>query len=291
MVTYTQDTNGNLTNVSGPYGNFVYGQGPVGYSSIGLSSMQNPRLNTWTFGFYTDFRAQTVTFPPNGNGGGPTTTGYVYSPPDTTPKGWMKTVSTDANNHGTYIASYPAQAVKTTDALTHSRSASYTANDDIQMATDAMSPGNNTTFTYDALNNPTTEAKPTGATNYLAYSNGAPMSPGVTCSSTDSSHPYLAKCSEDAQGHQSTYTYDGPGNRLAPRCNPTPGTGWNTTPTATTTFISIRHPPSAVGPHRWTPPNRRSSPSTRLSSKAHVLWPGRRRANIHGSLGPARLAR
>ncbi len=59
---------------------------------------------------------------------------------------------------------------------------------DVLTAADAMGSPNTTTFTYDSLNNPASQALPTGATGYLAYANGQAMG-GQICASSDSGHP------------------------------------------------------------------------------------------------------
>ena len=119
----------------------------------------------------------------------------------------MQATSTDPLSHTTtYQVSYPGQVTKTTDALSHSRSSTYTSNSDVATSTDAMGVGNVTTYGYDALNNPASAQIPTGATVNAYYANGA------SCTTSDSIHPYLPKCVNDAQGNQNTATYDTPGN-------------------------------------------------------------------------------
>ncbi len=212
VVTYTQNSAGYLTQVAYPDGTSVtYNYGPVPTNE--LTSIQNERGNTWSFGYDSYFHATSVTYPPAASGGATSSTNYSYGPTDpSVVNAWVKTTSTDPNGHATtYQSAYTGTALKATDALGRSRASTYSADKDVLTAADAMSSPNTTTFTYDSLNNPASQALPTGATGYLAYANGQAMG-GQSCASSDSGHPYLAKCAMDAQSNMSTFSYDGPGN-------------------------------------------------------------------------------
>ncbi len=79
---------------------------------------------------------------------------------------------TDPEQHATkYEHDADGQVSKVTDALGHSRSRTFDANRNIDSATDAMgvgsTPGNVTTYGWDARNNPTSAKLPTGATSAI----------------------------------------------------------------------------------------------------------------------------
>lgn len=212
VITYTQNTAGYLTQVSYPDGtsvNYSYGAVPTQE----LTSIQNERGNTWSLGYDGYFKAISVTYPPAASGGTTSSTNYSYGPSDpSVVNAWVKTTSTDPNGHATtYQSAYAGMSLKVTDALGRSRASTYSADKDVLTAADAMGSPNTTNFTYDSLNNPASQALPTGATGYLAYANGQAMG-GQSCASSDTGHPYLAKCTMDAQSNMATFSYDGPGN-------------------------------------------------------------------------------
>jgi len=212
VVTYTQNTAGYLTQVSYPDGTSVtYSYGALPGNA--LASIDNERGNTWSLAYDHFFKATSVTYPPAAAGGATTSTNYSYGPSDpSVTNAWIRTTSTDPSGHATtYQSAYAGMSLKVTDALGRNRASTYSADKDVLTAVDAMGSPNTTTFTYDSLNNPTSKALPTGATGYLAYANGQAMG-AQSCSSSDSGHPYLAKCAMDAQSNMSTFTYDGPGN-------------------------------------------------------------------------------
>ncbi|MDQ2838110.1 MAG: RHS repeat-associated core domain-containing protein [Actinomycetota bacterium] len=167
-----------------------------------LNGVIDPDSNETYFAYDSD-QVKTITYPQ----ASPNTQTYAYAYPAAGSTYWQQTTSTDPNSNATtYQLAYAGQVTKTTDALGHSRSAKYTSNSDVQTSTDANGTGNVTTFGYDALNNPSSAQIPTGATQNAYYAASA------NCSTTDSTHPYLPKCSTDAQGNKSTGTYDSPGN-------------------------------------------------------------------------------
>jgi RHS repeat-associated protein len=167
-----------------------------------FDAIYDPNNNETDFAYNGDDQLQTLTYPQ----ASPNTQTYAYAYSTTT--GYARrTTSTDPSAHATkYERDYSGQKRQTTDALGHIRSSTYSSNSDVQTSTDANGAGNVTTFGYDALNNPTTAALPTGATQNAYYAASA------NCSTTDSTHPYLPKCSTDAQGNKATGSYDSPGN-------------------------------------------------------------------------------
>jgi RHS repeat-associated protein len=177
-------------------------------------------------------RVAQITFPTST----PNTQNYTYTNPaagTTSPTYWEQGASEDPNSHTTtYQTNYAGQAVKVTDALGHSRSTTYTSNGAIATSVDAIGSGNTTTYGYDALNNPVSATLPTGAATTAAYASSS------SCSTTDTIHPYLPKCSKDAQGNQNTFTYDTPGNLTQQK---------NTTTGATLTYTYNPSTPTCGG--------------------------------------------
>lgn len=118
-----------------------------------------------------------------------------------------KGTSTDPNGHvTTYEMAYAGSPLRTTDALSHARLTTYTANFDTATAQDALL--KTVTYGYDTTTNlPSSVSIPNGAAATAQYG-----TTGLVCMSTDTTHPYQPKCAKDMQGNISTYAYDGPGN-------------------------------------------------------------------------------
>lgn len=213
LITRVTDTSGrhvDYTTTGGFLTQVVDGAGEItnyGYCGCGsLTGIEDPNANTTTLGHATDSRVSSITDPQTT----PNETDFDYTAPDSAVSAaWVQTTVTDQNSHDTtYQVAYSGTPAKVTDALGHSRSATYTPNGDVATAVDAIGAGNTTTFGYDALNNPISAQLPTGAETMAQYASGS------GCSSSDTIHPYLVKCVEDAQGNQTTFSYDGPGNTL-----------------------------------------------------------------------------
>ncbi|MFI0975553.1 RHS repeat-associated core domain-containing protein [Streptomyces sp. NPDC021093] len=115
-----------------------------------------------------------------------------------------KTTVTDPELHTTVYELDAAGAVlKTTDGLGHTRTTAYDANRNVKTATDALgtatTPGNVTTYGWDARNNPTSSRLPTGATALTGdWATKAGMDVPGTRQTPD--------------GEKATYTYDAAGN-------------------------------------------------------------------------------
>jgi len=146
---------------------------------------------------------------------------YAYTAPDSSSPAttWTTTTSTDGNNHTTtYSSTYPGPVISTRDGLGRTRSGAYNSNGDGLTVVDAMgsgnTSGNTSTYTYNSRNSPVSAQAPTGASSYLGYAANDTLGGGRSCASSDTSHPYLAKCAADAQGNTATFSYDGPGNLL-----------------------------------------------------------------------------
>lgn len=201
VITYTQNFYGWLDYFTDGAGK-VYDYNFNGTTSL-FDLLKDPNGNTTTFAYDANNALATITYPQ----AAPNTQTYTYAGPLVGASNYLRSTSKDPkNNTTTYDLNYPGLVNKTTDALGHSRSSTYTSNSDVATSTDAMGIGNVSTFGYDALNNPTTSALPTGATASAYYSNGP------NCSTTVTTQPYLAKCITDAQGNQNTATYDTRGN-------------------------------------------------------------------------------
>jgi len=147
----------------------------------------------------------------NSTTGGSATTTFAYpsstSTTETDPGGHVTTDTLDAMGRVT--------AVK--NALGQARSQTWTPNSNLATAVDATgsgtTAGNTTKFSYDSNNNLMAVSIPSGAGAAAQYANSTTS--GSACSSTDTTHPYLAKCSEDAQGNQASATYDTAGNQTS----------------------------------------------------------------------------
>ncbi|MFD9735195.1 RHS repeat-associated core domain-containing protein [Umezawaea sp. NPDC059074] len=192
-------TDGRLTRFSDRDGKAV----SVGYDSDGLlTSITDARGGTYTVG-YTDERVTSLTQPITG---GTATTAYAYDVDA------RKTTVTDANGHAA-VHEFDDQGrqVKATDALGHAQSRTWTANSDVNTATNALT--NSTTYTYDPLNNLIGTQLATGAKNVVGY--------------TDSTHPHLPTQVTDPSGNQITSEYDSNGNTTKIRSTALNADLWN----------------------------------------------------------------
>lgn len=183
---YDYDSAGRLTGIQVAGGEWT----DFGYdSSSRITSVKRYLTNGQRSG-----DAATTTFSYAAGSNGATTT------KETNPLGKATTYALDAQGRVT----------KTTDPLGRARATTWTPNGDVSTATDALGTagtgGRVTTYAYDTNNQVTSVAIPTGAKTRLQYAGGA------GCSSTDTTHPYLAKCSTDAQGNITSTTYDAAGN-------------------------------------------------------------------------------
>ncbi|MGI8751951.1 MAG: DNRLRE domain-containing protein [Acidimicrobiales bacterium] len=184
-------------------------------SSNDLTSIVDPSGVTTTVGYSSDGQDKVTSFDQDSTGIKATTT-YDYT------SSFGNTLVHDPDtvapyNHGmtTYGIDGFGRVITTTDAMGHMRPNTWTAQSNVETATDAMSPGNKTTFGYDpAGNNLTSATTPMGAAGYLGYTNGQAFgTTGKTCTTADTGHPYQAKCGMDPQGSMTSYSYDDPGNQ------------------------------------------------------------------------------
>jgi RHS repeat-associated protein len=198
---YLYDASGNLTQVTDP------NSGVTKYSYTGgrISGIQTAGNAFTDIGYDSLGRVSSVTrWTTRGQASGPSSVfGFGYatgSSTETNPLGQTTTYTLDSSSRVTRVS----------DPLGHARSRTWTANSDVATAVDAMGTGstgsNVTTYSYDSVNNVTAVALPTGAAGTAQY--GA----ATGCATTDTTHPYLAKCASDAQGDQTSATYDTVGN-------------------------------------------------------------------------------
>ncbi|MDQ2738187.1 MAG: DUF6531 domain-containing protein [Actinomycetota bacterium] len=221
MVTYGYDGSGNLTSTRDYDGHSTTYQYD---SSNRLTRIVTAANHIVDLGYDTAYRVSSVTRYLNGTAGSSSISGFAY--PTAT-----STVETNPNNnHYTFTLDASGRPIKVTDPLGHSRAQAFTANGDLTTAADAMgsgsNPGNVTTYRYDSNNRTTGTATPTGAATKYEYD------PSASCASTDSNHPYLAKCKTDAQGDSSLTGYDTAGNTTSV-ADTTPGRKVAATATAT----------------------------------------------------------
>ncbi|ALG08323.1 hypothetical protein AOZ06_16665 [Kibdelosporangium phytohabitans] len=145
---------------------------------------------------------------------GPLATLFTY--------GDKQTVETDANtNKVTYKYDDQGRQTEAVDALGHVQKKTWTANSDVQVTTDGLT--NNTTRSYDSLNNLIGTELPTGAKNAIGY--------------TKTGQPHLPTTSKDPQGNEITRDYDDAGNLTKVR-----STGLN----ADLQVLTYNHPQGTV---------------------------------------------
>lgn len=201
-VKYFYDRSGNLTTVLDSADGVVRYR----YNDAGqLIALQTPGLSWVGFGYDSTGRVTKVDrfLVRNRDRGDASTTTFSY--------GSGQTTQTNPLGHNTvYSFDGLGRVTKVTDPLNRARSATWTANSDIATAVDAMgtggAAGNTTTFSYDSNNSRTAVQAPTGAAARAQYTNED------GCESSDTSHPYQAKCTSDAQSNKTGITYDAPGN-------------------------------------------------------------------------------
>jgi RHS repeat-associated protein len=203
-IDYTYSGN-NLTNMV----NTTEGGSGATYTynaSNQLISIDTPAGSNVDFGYDTQGRLSTLTqYTVDRNLGKAETTTFAY------PNSTTTTEKDPAGSTTTYTLDTSGRVTSVKDALGRTRSETYTANDNVQTAVDAMGTGSThtTTFSYDSNNNVKSVAIPTGAAAQAQYANSTTA---PTCSSSDTTHPYLPKCIEDSQNRQTSMTYDGAGN-------------------------------------------------------------------------------
>ncbi len=207
---YGYDGSGNLVQVTDPAGqvsNYTYD------TSNRLTRIQTAAGSITDVAYNSSNRVSSVKryLTSNSTSGGSVTTGFAY--PSTT-----STTETDPAGHvTTYTLDSAGRVTAVNNALGQTRSRTWTANSNLATAVDATgsgtTAGNTTKFSYDSNNNLMAVSTPTGAGAAAQYANSTTS--GSACSSTDTAHPYLAKCSEDAQGNQASATYDTAGNQTS----------------------------------------------------------------------------
>lgn len=188
-----------------------------------LISLTTPEGRQMRFGYFFNNLASLTQVTDTAAGSGPTT-GFAYAKdavgaPSTT------TVSEPGGGATSYeFEPFSYRVVKTTDPLGRSRSSTYSPNDDVLTATDAMgtgaTAGNTSTYGYDNNNNPTSAQSATGATSSAEYQASSSCPGGGV-------NTYQPKCTRSADGNSSALTYDGPGNVTA-STNSTSGGGAET---------------------------------------------------------------
>jgi RHS repeat-associated protein len=156
-------------------------------SNQNLVSLTDPAGGTYVFGYDDSARITKLTLPtPDGNGD---TSTYVYSDHQTTETNPLGKASV-------YHFDDQGRQTSATDPLGHTRNTTWTANSDVQTTADALN--NDTTYSYDPLNNYAGTKLPTGASSVVVY--------------TDTTHPHLPTSIKDPQGDELTRSYDAAGN-------------------------------------------------------------------------------
>ncbi|WP_316289088.1 RHS repeat-associated core domain-containing protein [Clavibacter michiganensis] len=217
-TTYTRNGAGQLTKIEKPGGAVT----TMTYDSTGrLATMtvpSAPGTTTITFGYNTAHKitkiTQKSTSPTHGNKAD-VVTNFAYNSGNT--------VVTNPNGKAsTYAYDAQGRVTSTKDPLNRARATTWTANSTVQSATDGLgsgsTPGNETKFEYDGLNNATKTELPTGAAASAVYTAGA----GCASSGGDA---FQVKCSTDASGNTASYDYDTAGNPTKKTDTTAGGTG------------------------------------------------------------------
>ncbi|MFE3170045.1 RHS repeat-associated core domain-containing protein [Amycolatopsis sp. NPDC059235] len=182
-ATYRYNTASQLTDFTDRSGTSMH----LSWTPTGdLASIQDPNGTTYSFAYDASHRVTEVKFSRQA-GQVKTTFGY----------GSGQTTETDPNAHSaTYKYDSQGRQTSATDALGHEQKASWTANSDVQTTTDGLN--NNTTNSYDPLNNLIGTQLPTGAKTSVGY--------------TDAAHPHLPTTVTNPAGDKISRNYDNAGN-------------------------------------------------------------------------------
>ncbi|WP_228494987.1 RHS repeat-associated core domain-containing protein [Clavibacter sp. VKM Ac-2873] len=217
-TTYTRNGSGQLTKIEKPGGAVT----TMTYDTTGrlstLTVPSAPGTTTITFGYNTAHKVTKITqksTSPTYGDKADVVTNFAYNSGNT--------VVTNPNGKAsTFTYDNQGRVTSTKNPLNRTRSQTWTANSDIQTSTDALgsgsTPGNDTKFQYDGLNNATKTELPTGAAASAVYSAGA----GCASSGGDS---FQVKCSTDASGNTASYDYDAAGNPTKKADTTAGGTG------------------------------------------------------------------
>lgn len=173
-------------------------------SSRRLTKITTPEGRVTVFSYDDQNRVRSMLRATDFDGSGHTGPTYTYGYSASTPSAAGTTTVTDPEQHATkYEHDGEGKVGKVTDALGHSRSKTFDANNNVQTATDAMGTGgtggNVTTYGWDGRNNPTSAKLPTGATSSLTgyqTKSGADLPGSMTT----------------ADSEKTDYTYDDAGN-------------------------------------------------------------------------------
>ncbi len=207
-ASYVYDSTGKLSSYTDRAGN----QTTLQYDAANnLSAFTDPNRGKTQLFYDSSDRVIDVRVPGQA---GPLTTLFAY--------GDKQTTETDANtNKITYKFDDQGRQTEAVDALGHSQKTTWTANSDVQVTTDGLT--NNTTRSYDSLNNLIGTELPTGAKNAIGY--------------TKSGQPHLPTSAKDPQGNEVTRDYDSAGNLTKVR-----STGLN----ADLQVLTYNHPQGTV---------------------------------------------
>ena len=204
---YDYDTAGHLIRTTDPSGHITtYTYNTTGQlTKIGTFAGTNTAITYDTGGRVATVKRDLVRSNPSL---GVSTTTFCY------PSATSTTEKDNAGHTTTYTLDTSGRVTAVKNALGKTKSTTWTANSDIATAVDALgatpAAGNTTRYTYDTSNNLTAVTTPTGAAAKAQYTNST--TPGATCTSTDATHPFLAKCVQDGQGNRTSLTYTTAGN-------------------------------------------------------------------------------
>jgi RHS repeat-associated protein len=206
-VSFTYDGGQNLQTVTDAAGDVTRYE----YTGDRLTRITTPGGRTTQIG-YEPATSRMVDFYERANPGGtPSAARYVFTylagrTEVTDPNGAATTDPNDGKTTHTYEAR--DRVTKVRDPLGHERSKSYTANDNVQVMTDALN--NTITIGWDPnTNNMTSITMADGARSTLTYGNAT--------------HPHSVTGKTDSQGNVMGYSYDVAGNKTATTSDQYPG--------------------------------------------------------------------
>ncbi|WP_435189412.1 RHS repeat-associated core domain-containing protein [Streptomyces sp. bgisy126] len=195
------DADGNLSRTTDTEGKAT----AYGYDADGrVTKVTTPEGRVTVFTYDDEDRVTSMLRATETGGSGHTGPAHTYAYTAAYPYQAGTTTVTDPEQHATkHKHDDQGRITEVVDALGHTRSTSYDANNNVQTATDAMGTGgaggNVTTYGWDARSNPTSAKLPTGAT--------ASISQYQTLSGAD-----LPGSMTTMDGEKTDYTYDAAGN-------------------------------------------------------------------------------
>lgn len=199
-VVFGYNSSNRLTSITHPDGTTT----TLGWTGTDITTVTPPAGKSTSFSYDTGHRVSQIVRDPS-SGGFNATTKLAWGNDRIGVYPSLKVTATDPNGKATtYISDAFGKVTKTTDPLGHSAATTYSPNNDVLSAADAMPTANLTNYTYNGADGgftPTGATAPTGASATATY----------PTSGTGPSR-YLPGSTKDTQGNVTTNTYDAAGN-------------------------------------------------------------------------------